>query len=82
MDITSLSGTVLSAMRCLFYNESLDYFSVNGMNFLDLNITSGIGQCQTTHLSDFAMGLPQSESNELPDPEKGTYTIFGVSISP
>ncbi len=80
LDIPAISAEDLTALRCLYYNNSSGAYSVSGMNFSSIDVDNGIGYCQAYHLTDFVMGMPAGGAYVLPTEESADSTIFGVKV--
>ena len=80
LDIKMISARDLTALRCTFYDPSTGVFAATGMKFITLDLDAGIGSCQATHLTDFAMSVLGGLSNVIVDPQHNDPAIFGVTI--
>jgi len=81
LPVSTITARDLTALRCVYYENLTNMFSIEGLNFLSLDLDNGTGACQTTHLTDFAMSVPSVNLGPLPPPERKDPTIFGFEFN-
>ena len=70
IDVSQMSTKNLTWTKCMYYDNKTNHFITSGMKLLRIDLNQSLGYCQTTHLSDFAMGIP------IPLPYSGPIPIY------
>ena len=89
MNVSQISSKNLTQTKCLYYDNKSGQFIISGMKLLKIDLNQSIGSCQTSHLSDFAMGIPTPSPYSGPIPRyiqpvitEITRNIYEIHRSP
>ena len=79
LETASISAQDLTALRCMYYVEASDQYSISGMKFIAIDLDRELGKCEAYHMTDFVMGVPSGGIYILPSTEEET-TVFGAKV--
>ncbi len=78
LDLNSLNGSELTHMKCLYFDNKTNSLQMEGLHLVNISLNESYAFCASTHLCDFAMGIPEPAGPKVP-PMGGDIDLWGIA---